>query len=333
VDIEKSNIDLYGIAETITELPENVIWVNRPKEIFSDEFYLISNWKKQSLEDLDVIYNFSKEKKGWDWYYFYIVDQDDNKFEFKFDLENKFQSLDNKNLQIMAWENNHIEDFSVFLNQNPMEFITPNWRILLDQYHKIKIWTVLDIDEKYIKKAYRDLNVVDIYNEIWNGWEKQNIHDYLLDKTASENNDIIFYDHWKWEIADTMTIKDNESTIDISFYHCKKMWNNWFNILWDIYEVVWQVTKSLIYSWDKELIQRKIIHRVNISKDKFRVWWVEKFTEIMKNNEKNFVYKFYMVQPCIKRTEANEGIKSIIQWLYSYTSISRAQLFIVWSDI
>ena len=78
---------------------------------------------------------------------------------------------------------------------------------------------------------------------------KKSIQDVLFE-ILNKNNDYTYliYDHGTGEIADFITITENDNTIETALYHVKAMnGQNYNSDLKDIYEVTQQAIKSVIW--------------------------------------------------------------------------------------
>ena len=109
----------------------------------------------------------------------------------------------------------------------------------------------------------------------------------------------IIYDHSTSEIADFITIKEEETSFEVAMYHVKKMsgttYNNSVN---DVYEVSGQAVKSTIWLKTKAVFIKKIADRRRSGHCDFIYGNYDEFKKIMKKN-KQLIGNVVIVQPSI----------------------------------
>lgn len=107
---------------------------------------------------------------------------------------------------------------------------------------------------------------VDIEKEFLEGVDpaKDNsIHGYLKRELIGDSGEIVVYDHGTGEIGDFLTIKENVSAIDLAIYHCKGSGGpDVGERVGDVYEVVGQIVKSLIWLKTPQDLLEKIRSRI-----------------------------------------------------------------------
>ena|GEM_PF-2069527 len=111
----------------------------------------------------------------------------------------------------------------------------------------------------------------------------------------------IIYDHSSSEIADFITIIENEFTLEVTLFHVKKMTaENYNSSVDDIYEVAGQAVKSIIWLKTKPGFLKKVMDRRRSNHCQFLVGSFDEFRQTMKQN-KQLVGRVVVVQPSISK--------------------------------
>jgi superfamily II DNA or RNA helicase len=117
------------------------------------------------------------------------------------------------------------------------------------------------------------------------------------------DNKYIIYDHSSSEMADFITIKESQFTIEATLYHVKKMSAQSYNSsVDDVYEVSGQAVKSTIWLKTKPGFISKIRDRRRNGHCKFLVGDYEDFKLTLKQN-KQLLGKIVIVQPSVSKSE------------------------------
>jgi hypothetical protein len=120
---------------------------------------------------------------------------------------------------------------------------------------------------------------------------------------SDQDNKYIIYDHSNSEMADFITLKESEFTIEVTLYHVKKMSaENYNSSVDDVYEVSGQAVKSTIWLKTKPGFISKIIERKRRGHCQFKVGEFENFKMTLKQN-KQLIGKIVIVQPSISKSE------------------------------
>ena len=163
---------------------------------------------------------------------------------------------------------------------------------------------------------------------------KITIQKAIFELLSSNDNEIIIYDHGTGEIADFITIKENEEAINIELYHIKAMKGIKYNDnLEDIYEVCQQGIKSLVWLKSSSYFLNKILKR---QKNKHCVVCkgnIDKLKIILRKN-KQLNAKIVIVQPAISKNEnITEKFQEILAAANMYIKNSgRATDFYIWGS-
>lgn len=117
------------------------------------------------------------------------------------------------------------------------------------------------------------------------------------------DNKYIIYDHSSSEMADFITIKESEFTLEATLYHVKRMTAQTYNSsVDDVYEVSGQAVKSTIWLKTKPGFISKIRDRRRNGHCRFLVGDYEDFKLALKQN-KQLLGKIVIVQPSVSKSE------------------------------
>lgn len=132
---------------------------------------------------------------------------------------------------------------------------------------------------------------------------RKSIH-AVLSEILESNNDFTYmiYDHGTGEIADYMTITENDISIEVALYHVKAMrGGNYNSSLDDIYEVTQQAIKSTIWLKSRGTLLEKIRFRRRSNHCELLKGMILDLEKTLKQN-KLFTAKMIIVQPAISRS-------------------------------
>lgn len=203
-----------------------------------------------------------------------------------------------------------------YFSENPISFKTSDDTVYygsevlegnleLEKYDLNRIKTInwkklnIDITSECITKKEGKLSIQD------------GLKTYLLN---NPNFTFIIFDHGSGEIADFITLKDSETSVDVEFYHCKAMKGSEYNSsVNDVYEVAQQAVKSTIWIKSKAVLLEKINNRISGSdKEKFIKGNLEDLKTLL-TSSKVLKVKIYIVQPAIKKSkDMPEKIGSVL---------------------
>ena len=112
----------------------------------------------------------------------------------------------------------------------------------------------------------------------------------------------LIYDHGTGEIADYITITENDNTIEVVLYHVKAMrGRNYNGDLNDIYEVTQQAVKSTIWLKSRGTLLEKIRYRRKSNHCELKKGKYNDLEKTLKQN-KLFTAKMIIVQPAISQS-------------------------------
>lgn len=112
----------------------------------------------------------------------------------------------------------------------------------------------------------------------------------------------IIFDHASGEIADYITVEEQKNVFEITLYHVKKMSSKNFNTsVNDLYEVVGQAVKSLIWFKTKGILLKKVGDRRKSGHCQFLRGDYDDFVKELRNIDKQIIGKIVVVQPSISK--------------------------------
>lgn len=148
---------------------------------------------------------------------------------------------------------------------------------------------------------------------------RESIHEGLQTHLQRGDVDIIVYDHGSGEMADFVTIKENDNSIDIELYHAKKSGGNEEgDRVSDVYDVCGQANKSLVWTTNKATFMKKLISRVRGKEDqKFVKGTIEECKAILAK-PKMLKFVIHIVQPGITKEGLSEKISTVLASTHGY---------------
>lgn len=115
-------------------------------------------------------------------------------------------------------------------------------------------------------------------------------------------NKFLIYDHSSSEMADFITIKEDEYVLNVTLFHVKKMTaTNYNSSVDDIYEVTGQAIKSAIWLKSKPGFKSKVADRRRSGHCIFKVGSYDEFQKVFKQN-KQLKGNIVIVQPSISKS-------------------------------
>ena len=251
------------------------------------------------------------------------------------DVNGHFKS---KNPQIKLVDGKNEIDLVAYLNEQPLIFKTTDDDLIqgIEHFHGNPEGVVYTLDnivgidwDKY--GTNRRIEVNDpIYHPT--GTSIQTTVEEILKK--DEQNKYIIYDHSSSEMADFITIKENEFSFEITLYHVKKMSAKTYNnSVEDIYEVAGQAVKSTIWLKTKPGFIKKVADRRRSNHCVFIQGNYDDFKTRMKQN-KQIVGKVVIVQPSIcKNKPMPDKIQRILAASHYYINNSgKVKKLLIWGS-
>jgi len=144
------------------------------------------------------------------------------------------------------------------------------------------------------------------------------IHTALGEFLKGQNPSFLVYDHGTGEIADYVSVKDNDNETLISLYHVKASdTDTTGDRVSYLYEVCGQAQKSLIWTQNPASFIRKITARVN-EKEKEKMI-IGTLSDLLSHiPEKPLKYEIYVVQPGLTRNGISQKLSQLLSATDSY---------------
>lgn len=332
-------LDYLPLWEVVKSFPLNGYWVMWNKDTFFTIPEKILIYKYDENEDIisttqESFLNFNikleNNIKKDDIETIILLYSNINNYKLKFSFNNHYEILGKwiKVTIIIDWEEILLIDY---LNENPLCFYLDDFSTIINNNEFIELNNedlLYDINKKYEKKwkilnkvdnfKWNDVNIqIEFYDnkkniKKWNDKKsvQEKIKEYLLSKW--DEYDIIIYDHWTWEIADYITIKEFNDIIYVEFYHIK--WSKWpksWDRVEDVYEVCMQAVKSQIYIDTREKFKNKINERIDWDNNKLIKWNLKMINEILDKNLP-INYDLIIVQPWISKNNISKKVSTTL---------------------
>lgn len=255
-----TNYDFIPMPKPMKSFPQNIFMWDFNGTTYSNPYFLMTN---DGYKDIETVLNIhisidliSLEKLHLK------ISTKEHSYIITRDLNGKYESLSSSEQLVSLGRD--IIPLSNYLNEYPLNFYTSNLGLIqgneISEFDNIPIFDkskIIAIDwDKFntdIKMEFKDEN----YNGSMNS-----IHDTLYEILKESKPDYIIYDHTTGEIADYITIRILSNEINISLYHVKSQSSvNKNSAVNDVYEVLGQSIKSLIWIKNKETFRTKIRSR------------------------------------------------------------------------
>lgn len=216
------------------------------------------------------------------------------------------------------------EEFSLaeFFSENPLLFKTANdtvyegnevlkSNIELEKYDPNRIyildWENMNVDTT-LEYGEKNDGTISIQEGLRNFLEKQTKYSHII------------FDHGTGEVADYITIEEQEDCIYLEMYHCKaKKGKRYNSAVEDIYEVAQQAIKSSIWVTSRTILLDKLNNRLSKEKNKkFVRGELNSLIQTLKSS-KALRVKIYIVQPAIsKSVEMSQQFEVILSAATSF---------------
>lgn len=320
-----TGFDNLPIGKIVTEFPHAVYavtwdhrtFVNHPIINVCKDDEVIS---KYQLLDFDII-NLPNESTSEK--IILQLKHDDLIIPLSYSFKDHFNLLEETDTIYMVEET----DLITYLNECSLKFFLIDFSMIHHhEWHQTPNEGELHYDADFITvfdwKGYN----VDITKEFYKSEEekidngsKESIHEGLNAYLHKIDLDIIVYDHGPGEIADFITLKENDGSIDIEFYHAKKSGgNDEGDRVNDVYDVCGQANKSLVWTTNKPTFLTKLANRVEGKEDtKFLKGTLDDCRKIL-SKAKILKFVIHVVQPGITKAGLSEKISTVLASTHGY---------------
>lgn len=290
--------DFVPIPEKLIKFPETIFCVKWSNNTYSNPRNLILEGKISEKTILDIELGISAVTKNEIQLY---CNFEDTSYLYSLSVEGKVTSVQKEN-ELLLQVGKHQQRLSDYLNGNPLEMLTTDLCLVTDGEIAKNNFKVEQFVPDLIKEVKWEEFKTDVTVE-FGSTEKSgmiSIHDALEKILRDVGYDYLIYDHGTGEVADYIGISITASEINIHFYHVKAMkgktYNNSVN---DIYDVVGQSIKSIIWLKTKSVFRTKIISR---NKSGYCKFILGDYNELVNDLQTNKVLKakIIAVQPSVK---------------------------------
>ncbi|WP_342540343.1 DEAD/DEAH box helicase family protein [Heyndrickxia sp. FSL K6-6286] len=331
--IVKTNtaFDFVPIPEKIIEFPNTIFLIRWASSTYSNPRPLFLDEKvgESTILDLDIsLVSITKNEIKFKCKY------KDTDYLYALNLEGNITSLEEDELLVQVGRR-HMK-ISEYLVGNPVEFLTTDLCLISDSEiakNNIKIENFVPI---LIEQKKWSIYNTDIELEFGKPKKKGfiSIHDALEVILKGDGYEYLIYDHGTGEIADYIGIITTPSEINIHFYHVKAMkaktYNNSVN---DLYDVLGQAIKSVIWLKSKSVFRNKLSNRRDSGYCQFILGDFDTLKSQLLSN-KIIKAKIIAVQPSIKKNlKMTEKIAELLAATNHYIKHSgSANEFEIWGS-
>lgn len=293
----QTNYDLLPIPKRLQNYPSSVFFT-----FFSDKTYLSppsiflgGDLTDYVLTDVVVKIDNVKEKQIE-----FTASIDSIVEHLSCDINGKYKSELN---QIYIKDGRNRVSLVEHLNDNPLQFKTTNDALIVGNEICTGNPDAIAFSLNNIDAVDWEAYNTDIRNECGDPTETgRSIHAALLDMFDGDTSfHYLIYDHGTGEIADFLTVSEEEFSIDVTLYHVKAMGAQNFNSgVNDIYEVTQQAVKSTIWLKSKSTLLQKLVERRKGGRCILHKGDFEQLKRLLRTN-KYFSAKMVIVQPSISK--------------------------------
>ena len=314
--IVKTNSALDDLPQgiNITEFPGEIYFATWSQGSFSDPPVI------KLFEDSEAIY----EEQLLDFEIYIIKEKNFNnervKIDLKYDdiiipLEYNFNDLfkirDEFEFQIQIFNNIDSFDIVSYLKEYPLDFYLVNNNAMIHEHllYSPPTQENLHFDREQIISFNWEKYSTNIQKE-FDG--DTSIHETLKKYFIAADYDYIIYDHGTREIADFITIRDNNE-IKIELYHVKAAKSKTVksNRVDEVYEVSQQAIKSLKWIYNIATLRNKLKSRINNNRDKIIKGSYDEMMELL-SLSKRLDYELFIVQPGISKSKLTSKIAELL---------------------
>lgn len=298
-----SGFDHLPLPIRATELPENIFSAYWDYQTYKQPPVILVGTQRVQLLDYGIeITDISNGTIS-----FNLIHEEFDSLPMIFTLANRFSMQAGK-----APETGDGVSLTKYLNDNPILFQTTDFGVLSgSEYTKGYVDESLLLEKSCLEVwdwAGLGINIQSEFGQ------EDSIHEKLVEKLVEEDDaDVIIYDHGPSEIADIVTFKRTNQTVEVNMYHVKGSSSRYpGNRVDEVYEVCGQVVKSVIFSNHRDSLRRKVRQRVLGREDrKFKKGDFHTVDDIF-SEQIPIRVQMIIVQPGITKTGVADRILSIL---------------------
>ena len=212
------------------------------------------------------------------------------------------------------------QSLTEYLNDFSLHLYLSEFAAVIDHdYHKPPEEGDLYFDSNRIEAVNWAASNTDIKTELYtdaaskvaNG-NHNSIHETLENMLRNDNPEILIYDHSSGEVADHISIRDEDNQIVVELYHVKGSGGeDPGDRVNDLYEVCMQAVKSQLWTVNKTGFLSKMNRRTNGKPEKFLIGNHDVLEEIMAQ-AKRVIFTFAIVQPGISAPTLTEKLSTTL---------------------
>ncbi|MDX8345806.1 DEAD/DEAH box helicase [Rossellomorea sp. YZS02] len=324
--------DFVPLPEVITKFPETIFCVKWSNNTYSNPRNLIlgENISEKTVLDIDLVISTINENEIQ-----FYCNFEGERYLYSLSVNGKVK-LVKEDKELFLQVGKHQQRLSDYLQGNPLEMLTTDLSLVTDGEIAKNNFRVEQFVPDLIKEIKWKEYKTDIAVEF--GITKNSglisIHEALERILSEINYDYLIYDHGTGEVADYVGIRITENEIHVHFFHVKAMkgktYNNSVN---DLYDVVGQSIKSIIWLKTKSVFRTKIISRKKSGYSKFIVGNYRELINVLQTN-KILKAKIIAVQPSVKHNhKMTEKISELLAATNHYIKHSgSANEFMIWGS-
>lgn len=321
-----TGFDNLPIGKPITEFPHSVYAITWDHRTFQNHpiLYLLSEdgevVSEHQLLDFDIVFvqtGSTPQKINLE------LRHDDLAIPLSYSFTDHFLLREEKDITYSIEET----DLTTYLNEYSLKFFLVDFSMVYNhEWHQAPNEGDLHYDKDLVTVFDWEGYNVDITREFYdddaakaaNG-NRESIHGGLQTHLQKGDVDIIVYDHGSGEMADFVTIKENDASINIELYHAKKSGGEEEgDRVSDVYDVCGQANKSLVWTTNKATFLKKLISRVRGKEDhKFVKGTLEECKEILAK-PKMLKFIIHIVQPGITKEGLSEKVSTVLASTHGY---------------
>jgi hypothetical protein len=255
-----TNFDYLPLPDTLREYPNNIFYAEFSASTYNcPPLIKYENAKSKDIRLTDVEINIKSSISDR---VIFEISIDGHSEELECDLLARYKSKSN----VFKIYVGGIEmGLDLFLTEQPLIFRTlsdatiTGTEVITSEYEG-DVFDVSVIEEIDWNKYDTDITL-EVKEK--DSTSRVSIQDTLLDILSEKDEyKYIIYDHGSGEIADYITIKENDSVLNVELYHVKRMNGTTYNnSVSDVYEVSGQAIKSTIWLKSKGTFIEKIANR------------------------------------------------------------------------
>ncbi len=236
---------------------------------------------------------------------------------FSFDTERLFEPASGHEITVNVISGNRRVSLVDFLNEHPLCFYTEDLSLLrgFDLHKPLRddrtIFRGNQID--VVQWADREVDVRLEFGESQDN--RCSIHDFIETQLLASSATVAYYDHGSGEVADFIAFTEQDTRVNVKFFHCKRSGGDApGDRVSDVYEVCGQAVKSVVYT-DPARLLRQIEGRYNrrAGASRFIKGGCDTLRQIVQSRRRaDFQFEIVAVQPGIPRDNLSSRITNLL---------------------